>query len=332
MQEHPVPQNVTGYEFHLIGQMTLKQFTLAASGIGIAFLIHITPIPSLFQLPLMGIFALGGIALAFVPYEGRSLDRWFFAFLHSIYAPTMYFWHKTKPVPEAFTYVQNKTTQVVESTFDYTNVKSARVSEFLQTMSPTHVDGRMVEQDEETKQVDAVLSLFTAPAPTTTTTSSYIRPANPNGVVLPDAPAPVQVTPTTTEKAVAAAESAPAIVVNTEEITSVAAPKRDDQLTPATTSSKLPFPKPPAKPNMIVGMVFSKDEKIIDNAIVEIIHQPEGTPVRALKTNALGQFAIITALENGPYEITVEKEGYKFDNLSITLSNQVVQPLLVQAK
>jgi hypothetical protein len=83
---------------------------------------------------------------------------------------------------------------------------------------------------------------------------------------------------------------------------------------------------------MIVGMTFSQDKKIIDNAIVEIVRTSDQTPVRALKTNLLGQFAIITPLESGEYEIEVQKDGYNFDKTLLVLNNEVVQPLLIQAK
>ena len=76
MQEHPVPQNVTGYEFHLIGQMTLKQFFTAGIGVLFAIITNATNLPGIFKFPLIFIFGVGGFGMAFVPYEGRSLDKW----------------------------------------------------------------------------------------------------------------------------------------------------------------------------------------------------------------------------------------------------------------
>src|SRR5260221_1033065 len=108
MQEHPVPQNVTGYEFHLIGQMTLKQFFTAGVGVLFAIITNATNLPTIFKFPLIFLFGVGGFGMAFVPYEGRSLDKWFLAFIRSIYHPTLFFWKKTNPVPEAFSYVQPK--------------------------------------------------------------------------------------------------------------------------------------------------------------------------------------------------------------------------------
>ena len=33
MREHPIPQDITGYKFHIIGSMTLKQFLEIAIGV-----------------------------------------------------------------------------------------------------------------------------------------------------------------------------------------------------------------------------------------------------------------------------------------------------------
>ncbi len=81
MQEHPVPQNVTGYEFHLIGQMTLKQFMEVAAGVVVAVLVYWTNLPVVFKYPLMAFVGLLGVALAFIPLVGRPVDRLFFAFI-----------------------------------------------------------------------------------------------------------------------------------------------------------------------------------------------------------------------------------------------------------
>jgi len=42
MEQHPIPQQITSYEFKLVGEMTLKQFAKAAGGIILALLINAT--------------------------------------------------------------------------------------------------------------------------------------------------------------------------------------------------------------------------------------------------------------------------------------------------
>ena len=36
-QAHPIPQNVTSFEFKLVGDMTLRQFLYLAAGAGVAY-------------------------------------------------------------------------------------------------------------------------------------------------------------------------------------------------------------------------------------------------------------------------------------------------------
>ena len=171
-------------------------------------------------------------------------------------------------------------------------------------------------QKETLASSQATAQNQTAPAYQHTTKEVIIKPA----------------TPIVVEKH---EEPAPAVVVmdaKTREVVSGVKKQTDENLARTVTSNSLPFPKPPTKPNMLVGMTFSQDNKIIDNAIVEIIRTSDGTPMRALKTNLLGQFAIITPLESGEYEINVEKNGYHFDKTLLVLNNEVVQPLLIQAK
>ena len=91
MNQHPVPQNVSSYQFRLVGDMTLKQFGLLAGGVVAGFIIYQLPIHGLIKWPFIFISVLFGFALAFIPIEDRPLDRWLAAFLTSIYSPTWFF-------------------------------------------------------------------------------------------------------------------------------------------------------------------------------------------------------------------------------------------------
>jgi hypothetical protein len=95
MQQHPVPQNITGFEFKLIGFLTIKQFAyLAVAGV-FSFIFFISPLPTFLKIVVITPFALIGIALAFVPINGLPFDKWIVVFIHSIYAPSRRVWHKT---------------------------------------------------------------------------------------------------------------------------------------------------------------------------------------------------------------------------------------------
>ncbi|MEP7167314.1 MAG: PrgI family protein [Candidatus Woesebacteria bacterium] len=351
MQEHPVPQNVTGYEFHLIGQMTLKQFLEVAGGILGAVLINMTNLPGIIKYPLMVISALLGAALAFIPLEGRPLDRWFFAFIKSIYQPTLFFWKKTNTVPGAFTYTQPITVDTTPSV-DYGPIRKSRVQEFIQT---TTSEPKLIS-DEETKAAEDVLKLFSEPSPTPTgrilemnVVPSPTAPAPISPAPVPAPPPPAQTTVfnqntpigyaekqgvTSEHLPLKAAESNTPITPGKLETVYSAAPDTTSMtgLQPVPTLSGFPFPNKPTTPNVVAGMVVSSDNKIIENAIITILRESDHTPVRAMKTNTLGQFAVVTPLDTASYRISVEKDGYSFDNYSLVLNNQVVAPVLLKAK
>ena len=100
MEQHPVPQNITSFQFRLIGDMTIKQFGYLAGGIILAYISYKLPLPFFFTWPMAIIFALTGFGFAFVPVEERPMDIWFFSFLKNVYNPTIFHWEHTDPLPE----------------------------------------------------------------------------------------------------------------------------------------------------------------------------------------------------------------------------------------
>ncbi len=101
MEQHPIPQNVTSFQFKLIGDVTLKQFAYAASGVLIGYIAtKITLIPELLRWPVGVVILLLGLGMAFVPIEERPLDRWLLAFIKSIYSPTQFVYKKENRPPE----------------------------------------------------------------------------------------------------------------------------------------------------------------------------------------------------------------------------------------
>ncbi len=94
MEQHPIPRQITTFEFKLIGFMTLKQFIYLIVFIPLGFILF-----KLFPLPLVNI-VLGlftcfiGVALAFFPYNDRPLDHWIVVLWKKLNSPTQYFYHK----------------------------------------------------------------------------------------------------------------------------------------------------------------------------------------------------------------------------------------------
>src|SRR4051812_35646257 len=104
MENHPIPQDITGFQFKLVGKMTVRQFIYVGTGVLLAWLVYfILKFPLLLSLPLALIFSLGGVALAFLPIDGRPLDVMLGNFLKAVFAPTQYIYDKKggpfTPVP-----------------------------------------------------------------------------------------------------------------------------------------------------------------------------------------------------------------------------------------
>ena len=83
---------------------------------------------------------------------------------------------------------------------------------------------------------------------------------------------------------------------------------------------------PPQIPNIIAGVIKDEHEVTIQNAII-LIKDSSAVPVRALKSNRLGQFSIATPLTDGSYVLDIEKEGCQFNPISLELKGEVL-PLI----
>ena len=73
------------------------------------------------------------------------------------------------------------------------------------------------------------------------------------------------------------------------------------------------------------------DRKIIEGAIIEI-KDSAGRPIRALKSNKLGHFIIVTPLDSGKYDIVTEKDGFEFSPISFEAIGELIPPILVQGR
>jgi len=93
-QGHPIPRQITTFEFKLIGFLTLKQFIYLVIFIPAGYLAFI-----LFPIPLLNILvgiiiAAIGPALAFLPINERPLEVWIRNLIKRLTSPTQYFYKK----------------------------------------------------------------------------------------------------------------------------------------------------------------------------------------------------------------------------------------------
>jgi len=354
MQQHPVPQQISSYEFRLVGDMTLKQFGQVAGGIIVGLLFYASHLHPLVKWPLVIIPIVLGLAMAFFPIEERPIQTWIIAFFKAVYSPTQYIWQKKGQVPEVLTEEKKKPAKTPVGV-----PKSPKEEQKLATylVSLPKTKAQTVVEAEEEKFLDKVQKLFSTltPSPSIKTNISA-RKKFPEKEIGEEEKKksktsdtkkvhPPLVTEIEGQKPFEKKEEEKPLERETEkeELLQKLAPSYIPLYTPPVRKPKkqipareaefgeIPMPSTPTVPNLIVGMVTDKEGKIIEGAILEI-RDEKGIPVRALRTNKLGQFQIATPLSNGNYEIEVEKEGYEFDLYKLRLDGKILEPIKIQAK
>lgn len=410
MEQHPVPRNISSFQFHLIGDMTLRQFGYLASGVIIAYIIYRTsPLPQILTLPIVGIFGFLGVAFAFLPIQERPLDRWLLAFVRSIFSPTQYIWQKQN-VPakifteEAKTMVKKQAKKHIEAHQD----AQEKLKKYLASL-PTQPHETL--NIREKKYIDQMLSLFGSIPQVVTYYTSYAQPSpsilKSSGyekITTPVKPTPQASQPTISQKppitvrpqetkvaqALPQARQKPqpfqptkfketpslqelktdtsfdenyqqklkALVLEKEQLLKelnrlkedmekkqkpqVVKPvvEKEEEGEPTITAvsaktavDKVGLPNLPQTPNMVIGIVKDPQRKALPNIIITI-KDKTNMPLRALKTNKLGQFVTATPLPNGTYYLEVEDpfKRYVFDIAEITLSGRVFLPIEIIAK
>ncbi len=325
MENHPIPQQISSYQFRLVGDMTLKQFFQVGSGALIALLIYSSSLPFYIKWPLVVITFLIGVALAFFPLEDRPLAKWIFLFAKSVYAPTLYVWMKNYRAPQFF---QDESTATAQ-TLARTPTILAPEGEIQQPAAPSPALSPELEQSE--KQ-------FLANVTALDQQKQHELVAD-----IPVSQEPIR------QEVTAIPEAVPVAVEQSEKHDDILpvqeikdSPSTDYQVTPisgqatgdmtgAQFSPDAAPPIPPTHPNVIVGQVMDGQGKIVENAILEV-KDGEGRPVRALRSNRLGHFMIVTPLANGNYQIETEKDGLVFEPVSLNANGEIIPPIAIRAK
>lgn len=337
MQQHPIPQNVTQYRFKLIGFMDLKQFAIFGGGLLSAFIISkITILPGIIRMPIAGLIAGAGAAMAFLPYEERTLDVWFINFIKSINSPTQYIWRAAGILPDFFNYQRlragiaiNNQAQAIKNYKQYNN--------YLSSLRQTSSSKEDVLEKEELQKINNLLNpsatinsnLNNMNKANTTTpinnNQAYVSP-----VVL--TPAQAQAMPNTTPNIGQLITGAPPINVPLK----VKSLKLDTR--PFVPKKKIPqyvseieMSIVPEEPNIITGMTVGSNDELISNVIIEVVDQNK-LPIRTVKSNNLGQFFMSIPLENGKYSIIAEHNDHTFDTINIELVGDIVPPIKLISK
>lgn len=321
MNQHPVPQHISSYEFRLVGDMTLKQFFQLAGGAVISLVIYSSGLPGIIKWPLVLLFSLFGAALAFLPFQERPLTTWIASFLKAVYSPTQYKWMKgaaedvfpREPIPQPPVVIpthpgikpEDRLSQIPEprviTAFEEAEKNFfQKITQLFRTTTlaqKQEIPGDKAPPIPRAQEVPVVQPIKIEPVvptpPKLQTTTSQFAPQS-----VPPAFEPGEIKPLL-KQAVFSAEAAP--------------------------------PTPPTTPNTVVGQVLTSEGGIVEGAILEI-KDSEGRPVRAIKTNKVGHFLTVTPLKNGVYQIETEKEGLSFNPVQFSAEGRVISPILVRAR
>ncbi len=332
MESHPIPQQISSYQFRLVGDMTLKQFFQLGGGALVAAIFFASGLPPLIKWPLALFSVSTGAALAFLPFEERPLSHWIISFFTSIYSPTIFVWQSkgsydffleetqssistNTQIPPETSHKEEKTgenkLEELEENF-LANLKNMFNSIPTQVNIPTEKvsSGKtQLEKTDEKKEVE--IPQVTIP--------TFSRPSEPKTfrpkIIIEQSPAEPQ-----NQKATVVLQNVSPVFKEKQE--NVQAAQFSPQAAP---------PLPPTTPNTITGQVLDEKGKIVEGAILEI-RDSSGKPVRALRSNKLGHFMIVTPLQNGQYDIVTEKEGYEFKPVVFEAKGKIIPPILIRGR
>lgn len=361
-EQHPVPQQISSYQFRLVGDMTLKQFFQVAGGAVIGLLLYASPLPGIFKWPLIAIAVIFGAAFAFLPLQERPLEQWMAAFVRAIYGPTIFVWQTSqKNVPyfapeeglqpgtmdaSASSSADQHTANLeaseknmltkISNLFSLTPKKAGDVATVVSEVvaTPVQLPTTPTQPVQTAQRPLAQQTMFAPSATILSENKTMINPA-----VMPVPTRPAVVTPQTGAITLEKKQGfTPVAPVTSDRANTLTNTTLSQTLTPGATpvglaaqfSDQAAPPSVPTTPNIIVGQIMDSEGKIVEGAIMEIKDQL-GRPVRALKTNRAGHFMIVTPLPSGEYKMFVEKDGLTFDTVNVVANGGIIEPIAVRA-
>lgn len=378
LEQHPVPQNVTTFQFRLIGDMTLKQFGYLAGGAILAYISYNLPLPFFFTYPLTAIFAFGAIGFAFIPVEERPMDVWFVSFVKSIYSPTQYVWQReemSSPKQSSPVIGMGPLTQIIDRILPIPKPRqvpsTSQPTTTTQTQSPlaplsqglSFLKSKSLNLNISQKPAFQSLTPVMASTPIPQKTAGQTNPPpTPEPAQQPDDSKPTltsleqrlkqmeeqlekerqekQRLATIHEQLLQTQQEKKLLEEELQKIKQNIQPSVPDKKDDIVKQAGIPVPPQQpvvsslsSQPNVITGIVREQNGNLLVGILVTV-KDKDDIPVRALKTNKLGQFASSTPLNNGTYTIEAEdpKKQFSFDLVDVTLSGQALTPLQLIAK
>ncbi len=359
MEAHPVPQNVTSFEFHLVGDMTLKQFGYLATGLSFAYLVFFifaTPAPYI-AWPIIITSSLIGIMFAFLPIRERPLDHWVGAFFNAIFKPTQFIYKSAVVIKEDPFFQKRLSFYLSQSTNEPLGKPSWGITPSVSLPASTPSINPPQPNQPKTSQPPV------AEQPPTKEVNFFEKHKLPSTkdlketVELAKQAQTIQVKIIETEKQLSQVKSQASepgadptrfekdfrIILDnlqklnneaseiSKQLANLSKTPTEKVFTPAITAKSIPTIRLTSVENILNGITTDSQGNYIEGAIL-VAHDKQGLPVRALRTNKLGQFIAATPLPNGVYTLTCEKDNLIFDTIRVELNGQVLQPVMISAK
>ncbi|MCL4353718.1 PrgI family protein [Patescibacteria group bacterium] len=380
MENHPIPQDITSFQFKLIGDMTVKQFAYLAAGSIMAWIMFSIQILGVIKFPIAIFIFIAGFSMAFVPLEGRPMDTMIYLFLKALFVPNEYLFKKEgqiailhislnhvakKRAPGSSSYeklqslLKNTTANIRpnnklderEMTFfeslstfyfpkvpsqNYLNValpKPERQKETkMEDLVPT--DEAVIENDErilreQTETIKKELEAAKAKESLEKKTNNF-PVVHQKVAELESRLEAALMEKGRLEKELALlsqrlnSQSQRVFAPGTFTL-----PKTQNVVSvPKSMSQTAGMPIVPEIPNILAGVVKDARGNILVNILIEV-KDKDGNPVRAFKTNSLGQFSSATPLLNGIYTLEFEDPQGKqrFDKIELAAKGEII-PLL----
>ena len=393
-----MPQDITGFQFKLVGDMTLKQFGYLAAGAIVAWVFYISGWNPIVKMPLALFSFTFGIALAFLPIQERPLETWIINFFKSVYKPTQYLWKKSvskldflgdagladKPLAqEPLTTINSQPTSeeklkayldtivtvddllakqqepiIITPPEKNNEPKPLDITELLRQRGSTDLQvnqeigrtiddlakGRtdlkpspVVEKQQKLDEAGAVnkklaLEIAQLNENMVTLAREHKNKDEENDEFKNQLDNMRQIIETLRVEKNAMNEEAIRLQKELKQAQKGVRPVDPDAR--VKFMDKMPIidgANGQIPPNTVHGLVDDQNSQALSGVIV-LIKNAQGSPVRALRTNKLGQFLATTPLESGTYYIELEKDGYQFDDVEIKLEGVSLSPVEIKAK
>lgn len=296
MEQHPVPRQITTFEFQLVGKLTIKQFIYLAGGAAVAVvLFFLTPSVLFLNWIIAGLPVLIAVGFAFIPINERPLEVWVHNLIKRIMSPTQYYYHKRNKPPAIMLGIQLPPREVMaaylqakQKLADYEFTAKNRNKNEESTIEENRQQRvREVQQIQVVKAPQIPLSPVMAFTALTLQQTQTPEPPPPPVATAPPPPPPTESQPEPVEE----------------------------------TSDQGVF--------TVSGSVVSINNIPLPGMLVYVKHGSE--TVRIMKTNAQGAFANAIPLPNGPYELIVEDPLKKYAFATMVIDHRHV-PITVRGQ